>query len=206
MDITNIKILIAFFYANTPDKRRLIGDPLEILTEGTWSDEKLKEIEALIGGPFEDGIKGKAHATVAFSMQLMKQLIKWDFHLVYIGEKENQEFITSDKPVCCIRISPEKGFSTNEGWEYFDRDGRINLFKKLDEIIIPQDMIFYFPLNPKTAIFLYHKPKEKQHIPNFEDNIQYVNFAQFAHCREFIIGQNKTILERVYNEINDLTS
>ena len=205
-DIINIKALIAFFYSNTPDKRRQISNPLEELTQGPFSDEELKEIESLIGGPFEDGIKRKAHASAAFSMQLLSQLITWDYHLVYIGEKENQEFVTSDKPVCCIRISPENGFSTNEGWEYFDTDGRINLFKKLDEIIIPQDMIFYFPINPKTAIFLYHKPKEKQHIPNFEDNIQYVNVAQFSHCREFIIGQNETILEQMYNEINDLTS
>ena len=202
----NVKALIALFYANTPNKRRQIASPLEELTRGPFSDEELKEIVALIGGPFEDGIKRKGHAAASFSLQLLSQLITWKYHLVYIGEKENQEFITSDKPVCCIRISLEKGLSTNEGWEYFDADGSINLYKNINEIKIPQDIIFYFSINPKTAIFLYHKSKEKQYIPNFKDYIQAVNWAQFARSEKYIIGQNKTTLEQVYNEINALTS
>ena len=109
-DIINVKTLIAFFYSNTPNKREQIVNPLEKLTQGPFSDEELKEIEALIGGPFEDGIKRKGHAAAAFSLQLIRQLITWEHHLVYIGEKENQEFVTSDKPVCTIKISQEKGF------------------------------------------------------------------------------------------------
>ena len=186
--------------------RQRIGHPLEKLTQGPFSDEELKEIEALIGGPFEDGMKRKLHVTIALTLQLMRQLITWDYHLVYIGEKENREFVTSDKPVCTITISQEKGFSTHEGWEYFDEGGRINLFKNINEVKIPQDIIFYFPINHKTAIFLYHKPKEKQYLPDFKVNLQYVNLAQFSHCRKFIIGHNKTILDQVYDEINALTS
>ena len=77
-DIINVKTLIAFFYSNTPNKREQIVTPLEKLTQGPFSDEELKEIEALMGGPFEDGIKRKGHAAAAFSLQLISQLITWD--------------------------------------------------------------------------------------------------------------------------------
>lgn len=205
-DMINVKTLIAFFYSNTPDKRSQIINPLETLIQGPFSNEELKEIEASTGVPLEDGIKRKAHASAAYSHQLMKQLITWDYHLIYISEKEKEEFVTSDTPVCTISISQEKGFSTHQGWEYSNTDGSTNLFKNVNEIIIPQDIIFYFPINPKTAIFLYHKPEKKQSIPNFKDNIQYLNMAQFLCCHEFIIGQNETILEQVYSEVNALTS
>ena len=208
-DITNVKILIAFFYSNTPSMRQRIGNPLEELIHAppsVVSDGELKEIEELIGYPLKDGIKGKLSASVALTMQLLNQLITWDYHLVYIGEKENQEFVTSDRPVCSITISQENGLSTHEGWEYSNTDGSISILKKVNEIIIPQDMIFYFPINPKTAIFLYRKRKEKQYIPNFKDYIQDANWAQFANSDKHIIGQNKTTLEQLYNEINALTS
>ena len=125
---------------------------------------------------------------------------------MYISEKENQEFVTSDRPVCSITISQENGLSTHQGWEYSNIDGSISIPKNVTEIIIPQDMIFYFPINPKAAIFFYHKPKEKQYIPNFKDYIQGMNWAQFTNSDKYIIGQNKTTLEQLYNEINALTS
>ena len=205
-DIINIKTLIAFFYSNTPNKRRQISNPLEILTQGPFSDEKLKEIESLIGGPFEEGIKRKAHASAALSTQLLSQLITSDYHLVHISEKENEEFVTSDRPVCTIKISQENGFSSHEGWEYSNTDGSISVPKNVNEIIIPQDMIFYFPINPKTAIFLYRKTKENQYIPNFNNYIQEVNLTQFSHSDKYVISQNETTLEQLYNEINALTS
>ena len=208
-DIINIKTLTAFFYSNTPNKRMQISNPLEVLREAppsVISDEELKEIEALIGYPLENGIKGKMAVSIALSMQLLSQLITWDYHLVYISEKENEEFVTSDRPVCTIKISQENGFSTHEGWEYSNTDGSISIPKNVNEIIIPQDMIFYFPINPKTAIFFYHKPKEKQYIPNFKDYIQEVNLAQFINSDKYIISQNETTLEQLYNEINALTS
>ena len=208
-DIINIKTLTAFFYSNTPNKRMQISNPLEVLREApppVISDEELKEIEALIGYPLENGIKGKIAASIALSMQLLSQLITWDYHLVHISEKENEEFATSDRPVCTIKISQENGFSTHEGWEYSNTDGSISIPKNVNEIIIPQDMIFYFPINPKTAIFFYRQPKEKQYTPNFKDYIQEVNLAQFINSDRYIISQNETTLEQLYNEINALTS
>lgn len=203
-DIRNIKMLIAFFYSNTPSMRQRIGSPLEELIHAppsVVSDEELKEIEELIGYSLKDGIKGKLAVSASLVIQLINQLITWDYHLEYISEKENQEFVTSDSPVCSITISQENGLSTHEGWEYSNIDGSISLNKNVNEIIIPQDMIFYFPINPKTAIFLYRKPKEKQYIPNFKDHIKNMNWAQFATSDKYIIGQNKTTLKQLYNEI-----
>ena len=159
-DIRNIKMLIALFYSNTPSMRQRIGNPLEELMHAppsVVSDEGLKEIEELIGYPLIDGIKGKLAVSASLAIQLINQLITWDYHLEYISEKENQEFVTSDRPVCSITISQENGLSTHEGWEYSNTNGSISIPKKVNEIIIPQDMIFYFPIDPKTAIFcLYH--------------------------------------------------
>ena len=203
-DIINTKLLIAFFYSNTPDKRAQIADPLEILREAPQSvisDEELKEIEALIGYPLIDGIKGKIAVSIELSMQLINQLRTWDYHLMYISEKENIEFVTSDKPVCTIKISQERGFSIHDGWLFSN-----NVLKKVNEIIIPQDMIFYFPINPKTAIFLLSPNQSKKHTPDFKDYDQYLNIAQFTNSDKYIISQNETTLELLYNEINALTS
>lgn len=209
-DIRNIKMLIALFYSNTPSMRQRIGNPLEELMHAppsVVSDEGLKEIEELIGYPLIDGIKGKLAVSASLAIQLINQLITWDYHLEYISEKENQEFVTSDRPVCSITISQENGLSTHEGWEYSNTNGStISIPKKVNEIIIPQDMIFYFPIDPKTAIFLYRKRKEKQYIPNFKDYIQDVNWAQFATSDKYIIAKNKTTLKQLYNVINALTS
>lgn len=208
-DIINTKILIAFFYSNTPDQRKRFSNPLEKLKESPGSvisDEELKEIEALIGYPLIDGMKGKIAVSIELSMQLINQLRTWDYHLMYISEKEHIEFATSDKPVCTISISEENEFTIHQGWEYYNPDGDISISKNLNEIIIPQDMIFYFPINPKTAIFLMSPNQSKQYTPDFKDYNQYLNIAQFTNSDKYIISQNETTLELLYNEINALTS
>ena len=63
-------------------------------------------------------------------------------------------------------------------------------------------MIFYIPINPKTAIFLYRKRKKKQY--NFKNYIQYTNWAEFVTSDKYIIGKNKTTLKQLYNKINTL--
>ena len=161
-DIIKVKILIAFFYSNTPDKRRMLTSPMEELMQGPFPKEELKKIESLIGGPFESGIKRKGHATAALTIQLCNQLIAYDYSLAYIDQKENKEFITSDNPVCSIYISSESNFSVRQGWEHFNIDGTINLYRDINEIELPKDMIFYFPINSKTSIFLYRKRNKEE--------------------------------------------
>ena len=125
-DIKNIKMLIAFFYSNRPIMRQQIRSPLEELMHAppsVVSPEELKEIEELIGYPLKDGIRGKLAASASLVIQLMNQFLTWDYHLEYMSENKNQEFVTSDSPVCSITISQENGFSTHQGWELSNRNG-----------------------------------------------------------------------------------
>ena len=202
-DINNIKFLIAFFYSNTPDKRQMFCHILETLLDNPLrlTKEEIEEINSLIGGPFQGGFKRKGHVTISLTLQIFYQLITWKYKIIHIVPQK-QKFITSDKPVCSLFISTEEGFSVNQGWENFDADGNLNSpLKKLNELELPEKLVFYFPINPETCIFLYHKINK---IENFTQHLKYLNFAEFINSDKYLISKTEEPLKELYKEINNI--
>lgn len=186
-DIENTKGLIAYILSNTPNIRRQLT----------------RKIEESTGSSLKNKINKQGGLTALMTLKIYHALSDWDPYIERIKPTQNKQFITSDNPV---HMQPNEGFQVGGGWILTDtnsprKEGDQNLYKHypfFGNISISKETIFYFPLNPITAIFLYHDPKRRQDIIDSEHLVEGVNLNLIIDAKEYAIGHNKAWLKLMY--------
>lgn len=182
-DIVNIKYLIIYFLSNQPDYRAA-------LTRG--AEESIS---------IEDRIKGKGFLTEFALSQVPLLLSGWKHYIERIKLADNKQFITSDNPV---HIQYTVGSKYEGGWriEYTDSPTEDSA-KLATTITIPQDAIFFLPLNPFTGFYLYKNPNRREDIINTKNLIEKMNISQIRQSKEYAFSKDESWLKLMYEESLD---
>lgn len=180
-DLVSIKYLIIYFLSNQPDSRAAV-------TRGTE-------------GSIDDRIKGKGFLTEFSISQVPLLLSGWKHYIVRIKPADNKQFITSDNPV---HIQYTVGSKFEGGWriKYTDPP-TIKGANFQTTITIPDEAIFFLPLNPFTGFYLYKNPNRREDIINTKCLIEKMNISQIRQSKEYAFSRDESWLKLMYEESLD---